>query len=61
LNPGHFLQRFGLYKIFSGFQGISVKKAMTLMMEAVSTSETSVNIYETTQSNIQKTAIFNDA
>jgi hypothetical protein len=38
-----------------------MKKAMTLMMVAVSTSETSVNIYQTTGCNILKTAIFNDA
>jgi hypothetical protein len=32
---------------------------ITLMMEAASTSETSVNLYQTTWRNNQKTAIFN--
>jgi hypothetical protein len=32
--------------------------ACSLMMEAINTSETSVNFYETTWCNIQKTVIF---
>jgi hypothetical protein len=35
-----------------------IKTVMILMMEAASTSETSVNIYQTTQRNIQKTDSF---
>jgi hypothetical protein len=33
-------------------------RAIALMMEAGSTSETSVNFYQTTQRKTQKTAIF---
>jgi hypothetical protein len=47
-----------VYRRFRGAYASIIRALVTLMMEAASTYETSVNFYQTTQSNNQKTAIF---
>jgi hypothetical protein len=55
------LRHVGWYKFTDVSEVLAtsiVRAIIALMMEAASTSETSVNFYQTTRLNIQKTVIF---